>query len=182
MSQEEIPAEPNDDEQIWDVIKQRLAGSVLDQITALREEALGTANTALQLAADAELRAASSDTDVNIRVDNLASSLDKVIALQQQLFHTSFARYYIQSRWSIVASLSAMFHAAAVDHRKHNPHEIVELFQSTSNRFIALMDQSLLVPDAETAESLSEQANTLAEEYRKRVLDLYRLPNQQSQV
>ena len=111
MSQAEIPAEPNDDEQPWDLVKRLLAGSVLDQVTAVRQEALDTANTALKLAADAELRAASSSTDINTRIDNLASSLDKVIVLQQELFHTSFARFLyriIGPIWSLYLRCSML--------------------------------------------------------------------------
>ena len=82
MSQEEIPAEPNDNAQFWELIKRSLPGSVLDQITAVREEALDTGNAALKLAADAELRAASTEKDLGLRLDHLERLLEQIVSTQ----------------------------------------------------------------------------------------------------
>ena len=181
MSQEEIPAEPDDNEQLWEVIKQSLAGSVLDQVTAFRQEALDTANTALKLAADAELRAASSDNDLSSRIEALTDSLGQLIVLHQQQLHTQTATVCILRNWTRVLSYSSMAHIIGLESTYQKQKDLLHYVADAFDKFEDLMNQALLVRNEESANRICQLADTLFEEYSKYLEEGYQLNGKPSQ-
>ena len=165
----------------------RAIGSLHDQVGALRGEALNTADTALRLAADAELRAASLTSKLEdsqrdaltvlgrhvastglisdnlVKLANLVDQANSGILLP--LVHTHHATQQIELEWmTTISAWAAILPMLLQSYDKQTSVKAASTFFEAFRKFSDLMMRAVWIEDIETRKKLSEEAHAIRQE------------------
>ena len=166
MTGADQPDQPFEPSKLMDLIQNLMIGPIHDQIGALRQEALDTANIAVRLAADAELRSSSTGRKVEEELAKLQAGLASVTEILGTLAYSHSAMHDILIGWLAAASGFAALNAAvgqSIDPDRTS--RMCELWVDCLGQFVDLASLAASAREADSSAKLSESSRTVLSDF-----------------